>query len=499
MPAQYAPLPNPRADPDPENEMNEAFESDEPDPGEEARSLPEQPADERRGGVSSVTAGAYDFEREYDMPPPGSPPSPSAVALPNDYGNSNGFIPTEPVSVPTTSRPSLFRRVMGAILPTHYTPLPTGETSHTGARGSGIENDGVFANVQAKPSVPKTIRTDDGEIYTIPEEVQKEPPPVRYSWWWSHELCWHFVSKTYADAQADAVPSYWETTIHAPLSGLESGSDMIINDLPSGSFVIFSANLLISYIFNFFGFVVTYLFHTSHAAKLGSRAGFGLTLIQYGYYSRSFESSPSGVDWATEPPPPTSLPTADPFSDGDIPLQSDKPSMTLKDASAIVLMTLGMSVCFFDYVLCEFWRYGIRVVPFHSIVHQFLAGQALGTIYPRDITLTGENDLRPNRKGDLDETPYRTIFWPRDPGRGWYWCRPDRRRPVRGRSRHCHPGWNYFTWDKVAEKLDGGRFALIVLGTASMTLLLFNIKDDVNVLFFLLFCKVKRVSSFFPM
>jgi hypothetical protein len=179
MPAHYAPLPNPRTDLNPENEMDEAFESDDPDPGEEAP-IPEEQTSERSCGVSSGTAGAYDFEREYDMPPPGSPPRPSTVALPNDYGNSNGLIPTEPVSAPITSRPSLFRRVMGAMLPTHYTLLPTGETSHAGARGSGIENDGVFANVQAKPSVPRTVQMDDGEIYTIPEDVQKEPPPVRF-------------------------------------------------------------------------------------------------------------------------------------------------------------------------------------------------------------------------------------------------------------------------------------------------------------------------------
>jgi hypothetical protein len=128
---------------------------------------------------------------------------------------------------------------------------------------------------------------------------------------------------------------------------------MIINDLPSGSFILFFSNLIVSYIFAFFGFVITYLFHTSHAGKLGARAGFGLTLIQYGYYSRGLESNQLGVDWATEPPPPSSsVPSTDPFSEADFPLPSGKSSVTLRDASAIVLMTLGMSVCF-DSVLCR--------------------------------------------------------------------------------------------------------------------------------------------------
>jgi hypothetical protein len=62
---------------------------------------------------------------------------------------------------------------------------------------------------------------------------------------------------------------------------------MIIDDLPTGSFLVFCLNLFISVFFQFVGFLLTYLLHTSHAAKYGSRAGLGLTLIQYGFYSRS--------------------------------------------------------------------------------------------------------------------------------------------------------------------------------------------------------------------
>ena len=34
------------------------------------------------------------------------------------------------------------------------------------------------------------------------------------------------------------------------------------------------------------GFLLTYLLHTSHAARNGSRAGLGVTLIQYAFYLR---------------------------------------------------------------------------------------------------------------------------------------------------------------------------------------------------------------------
>jgi Protein of unknown function (DUF2370) len=84
------------------------------------------------------------------------------------------------------------------------------------------------------------------------------------------------------------VPPYWETTIHAPASfnPNDPNADMIIDDLPTGSFIVFALNLIFSFFFQFVGFFLSYLLHTTHAAKFGSRAGLGLTLIQYGFYSR---------------------------------------------------------------------------------------------------------------------------------------------------------------------------------------------------------------------
>lgn len=38
--------------------------------------------------------------------------------------------------------------------------------------------------------------------------------------------------------------------------------------------------------FQLVGFLLTYLLHTTHAAKNGSRAGLGITLIQYGFYMK---------------------------------------------------------------------------------------------------------------------------------------------------------------------------------------------------------------------
>jgi len=135
-----------------------------------------------------------------------------------------------------------------------------------------VENDGVFANVMAKPvRGARTVRAADGNIYLAPEETQKEAPP------------------TYAEAQTDSVPPYWETTVLAPDS--ESG-DLIVHDLPTGSLLIFVFNLFTSFFFQFLGFVITYFLATTHAAKYGSRAGLGLTLIQYGAYWRVATAGP---------------------------------------------------------------------------------------------------------------------------------------------------------------------------------------------------------------
>ena len=73
--------------------------------------------------------GGYNFERDYDSfdyPLPGSPPSPSALALPNDIGNSNGLLPTPPVRIvqPVPRRSRVWWRTVDVLLPQHYLRRP---------------------------------------------------------------------------------------------------------------------------------------------------------------------------------------------------------------------------------------------------------------------------------------------------------------------------------------------------------------------------------------
>ncbi|KAK2037461.1 hypothetical protein LZ31DRAFT_570787 [Colletotrichum somersetense] len=143
--------------------------------------------------------------------------------------------------------------------------------------GSGIQNEGVFSNLTAKP--------ERGG------QTKEEQPP------------------TYEQAAADAAPPYWETTILAP--GLGGPDEVYIDGMPVGSLFSFLWNGMISMSFQVVGFILTYLLHSTHAAKNGSRAGLGVTLIQYGFYMKGTTEGDrppkmNGQDGYAAPPDPNS-------------------------------------------------------------------------------------------------------------------------------------------------------------------------------------------------
>jgi hypothetical protein len=70
-----------------------------------------------------------------------------------------------------------------------------------------------------------------------------------------------------------------------------STDEVYIDGLPVGSFFSFAWNGIISMAFQLVGFLLTYLLHTTHAARNGSRAGLGVTLINYGFTMRSISVS----------------------------------------------------------------------------------------------------------------------------------------------------------------------------------------------------------------
>ena len=70
-----------------------------------------------------------------------------------------------------------------------------------------------------------------------------------------------------------------------------SADDVYIDGLAVGYVIGFVWNMLVSMSFQFVGFLLTYILHTTHASKQGSRAGLGITLMQYGFYLRTPENT----------------------------------------------------------------------------------------------------------------------------------------------------------------------------------------------------------------
>lgn len=196
MPSPYARLRRTSHD-DSDRELNDAFGDD--DDNEATPLNPNNNDHQTSAGTGTsgtgadvacpTTHGAYDFERDYDHPPPGSPPALSSLAMPNSHGNSNGLMPISPIQQQAPSSRGgplrFFKRTVGAILPSHYVRVPTadGDSSSNGGRvvGGGTNNDGVFSNVAAKPSTAmRSLVTDDGDVRYVPETQVAEAPPVRY-------------------------------------------------------------------------------------------------------------------------------------------------------------------------------------------------------------------------------------------------------------------------------------------------------------------------------
>lgn len=159
--------------------------------------------------------------------------------------------------------------------------------------------------------------------------------------------------QTYEQAAADATPPYWETTILAP--GMSS-DEVYVDGLPVGSIFSFIWNAMISTSFQLVGFLLTYLLHTTHAAKNGSRAGLGLTLVQYGFYMKG-SSDNSGQNDNTDYVGPPPDPNAHDFNPGKVngggTGGSAAPAISTTEWIAFILMIVGWFIlirAFSDYL-----------------------------------------------------------------------------------------------------------------------------------------------------
>ncbi|EKD02284.1 metal ion transport-related protein [Trichosporon asahii var. asahii CBS 8904] len=262
--------------PDPE-EMDRAFDDDddeEHDSHEGARLLggPAQPS-QPTSSANSRMPGDYDFDRDYFLPPPGSPPPFEDYSATNPApGNSNGIVP----SSSDVRRPKPPRHFLGGILPLSFLPRQRGQDEHAPGPGVGGGQSGVFANLSARPDGQHGGEGEEGSEWANENELKDAPP-------------------SYQTALRDAVPPYWDTTVvlpsstspFGPLSSSISGDEILIDGMPAGNLFGFVWNLAVSAAFWLPGFLLTYVLHTTHAAKHGSRAGLGVTLLRYAFHLRS--------------------------------------------------------------------------------------------------------------------------------------------------------------------------------------------------------------------
>ncbi|GAA5864555.1 hypothetical protein JCM3774_005164 [Rhodotorula dairenensis] len=179
---------------------------------------------------------------------------------PRSGQNSNRYPPPRDPHLPLPPRPPQFAPPpTAAAASSSSSSVPTAAAAGQRIFGGGQGNDGVFANLAAKPDNP-------GGLDIVGEGPDKDE-----------------ILPPYEAAQHDPSPAYWETTVVAP-SGPLGPDDILVDGMPVGNVFSFAWNLLVSMSFQFVGFLLTFILHTTHAAKNGSRAGLGITLIQLGFY-----------------------------------------------------------------------------------------------------------------------------------------------------------------------------------------------------------------------
>ncbi|KAF9391392.1 hypothetical protein BGX21_011256 [Mortierella sp. AD011] len=87
--------------------------------------------------------------------------------------------------------------------------------------------------------------------------------------------------RAYKTAAMDVSPAYHETML--PPGFTDDDDMLLVEGLPVGGLFGFLWNMIISMTFQFVGFFLTYLLHTSHSTKQGSKTGLGITFISMGY------------------------------------------------------------------------------------------------------------------------------------------------------------------------------------------------------------------------
>ena len=162
---------------------------------------------------------------------------------------------------------------------------------NTGKLLTSGTNDGVFVNLNAKPS-PTARPSPDSPVITSP--VSALPPPP-----------------TYDQVQRDNVPAY---TPHMNISlphlhnanssssnaggsvTIGANNELLIDNIAVGSFNVFLFSAALAWFLPLIGFLLAVLVSGTHAALSGSRIGTGLWFISLSFTSSSSSNYSNGGD-----------------------------------------------------------------------------------------------------------------------------------------------------------------------------------------------------------
>ncbi|KAL7751231.1 hypothetical protein RI367_003437 [Sorochytrium milnesiophthora] len=231
------------------------------------------------------------------------------------------------------------------------------------------QNDGVFANMSAKPERP--VSPAAGAVASSAASVMSSELPPDYSATMEDSLppphyaggnsgnsnmypghaaalqqqqprwmTWLRRRNPYesAPAEAERVLSQHQIDYEVDTAGM---THVLVDGLNVGSLFTFFITMFCSMSFQLVGFMLTYIMSMSHAGRKGSKAGFGVTLLQYGVFLRA---KSLGIE---DPDSPFADP-ADPF-DRDMPPPAATPEQMAQLAQrtewlAYFLMALGWLV-----------------------------------------------------------------------------------------------------------------------------------------------------------
>ncbi|KAG0336773.1 hypothetical protein BG000_006193 [Podila horticola] len=231
--------------------------SQDDDPALAASTQPQQQQRTLRNPLSSSSGSGYSALHNRDDDEDDDEDDTHRINALDDEeeGSFSNSVPLRPMN----RHPSHSEISIAPSIPSSISPYANGSPGpSTPRRGTPVAQsarrmiqstmDGVFSNLSAKPRVEKPYQ----------EEL---PPP-------------------YKSAALDVSPAYYETTVMAP--GF-SDDEVLVDGLPVGSMFGFMWNMIISMSFQFVGFFLTYLLHTSHSTKNGSKMGLGVTFISMGW------------------------------------------------------------------------------------------------------------------------------------------------------------------------------------------------------------------------